>query len=664
MKPNLHHCVFTALCALGFATNLPAQGTAFTYQGRLNERGALADGTYDLRFTIYDNATGGTSPLDPVTIRDLSISNGLFTVELDFGALGSTPRWLEIEVRPARGRDYDVLSPRQSLTTTPRAHYALQAGDVLNPVPDALIPATVARLGGNNVFTGQVSFVVPPRWEGPPFTVNTSAQVPNLNADYLDGLDSSAFWKIIGNAGTSPDFHFLGTTDNQPLEFRVNNQPALRLTYATSQFFTSPNIVGGFTENSVAPGFVGGFIAAGGLPSDGLFPSNPNKVNNHFGSIGGGFGNTAGGFASHVGGGRFNFCGGGDSLIVGGYGNTNPIAGFATIGGGRYNSVNGSWGTVPGGDNNTVNGRYGFAAGRRAKALHDGAFVWADSQEVDFTSTAFDQFCVRASGGVRLSPQTSLFWGGSQLWPDQGGAIELGNSLQNGVTPYIDFHYGLGSAQDFNVRLANDANGQLTLSGSQQITGNLGFGAQTRQMLNLWGAAYGIGVQSSAAYFRTDGEFFRYRRGNHSDAFSDPGAGGTQLMRLGSTGNLVIAGTLSQGSDRNIKQDFAPVDAHEVLEKVVALPIHSWAYTNDPSCRHVGPVAQDFHAAFDLNGNDDKHIATVDADGVALAAIQGLNQKLEEDLRGRRAEIDALKTQNRALEERLIALERLMARDR
>jgi hypothetical protein len=74
-------------------------------------------------------------------------------------------------------------------------------------------------------------------------------------------------------------------------------------------------------------------------------------------------------------------------------------------------------------------------------------------------------------------------------------------------------------------------------------------------------------------------------------------------------------------------------------------------------------VAQDFQAAFAV-GPDDKHIATVDADGVALAAIQGLNQKLEEELHLRGAEIDSLKTRNRALEERLTALEKLVAKDR
>lgn len=133
-------------------------------------------------------------------------------------------------------------------------------------------------------------------------------------------------------------------------------------------------------------------------------------------------------------------------------------------------------------------------AGRRAKAIHNGAFVWADSQDTDFASTADNQFSLRASGGVRLNNDTSL-----------------------------------------------------------------SFGNQTRQMINVWSTEYAIGVQSDAAYFRTANEFLWYRGGSHSDSFADPGAGGTQLMRPGNTGNLVLAGMLSQDSDRHVKQDFPPV---------------------------------------------------------------------------------------------------------
>jgi len=84
-------------------------------------------------------------------------------------------------------------------------------------------------------------------------------------------------------------------------------------------------------------------------------------------------------------------------------------------------------------------------------------------------------------------------------------------------------------------------------------------------------------------------------------------------------------------SDRNLKENFEPVDGKEVLEQVAAMPISRWNMkTQDPSIRHIGPMAQDFHAAFGV-GEDNKRINSVDADGVALAAIQGLNQKLERE---------------------------------
>lgn len=84
-------------------------------------------------------------------------------------------------------------------------------------------------------------------------------------------------------------------------------------------------------------------------------------------------------------------------------------------------------------------------------------------------------------------------------------------------------------------------------------------------------------------------------------------------------------------SDRNAKKDFAPVDSRAVLEKLAALPITHWHYQWEDSgtAPHLGPMAQDFKAAF-YPGRDDKSISTLEADGVALAAIQGLNQKVQE----------------------------------
>jgi hypothetical protein len=107
-------------------------------------------------------------------------------------------------------------------------------------------------------------------------------------------------------------------------------------------------------------------------------------------------------------------------------------------------------------------------------------------------------------------------------------------------------------------------------------------------------------------------------------------------------------------SDRNAKANLAPASGLEILDKVVTLPVSTWNYTTqDASVRHIGPTAQDFHTAFGV-GEDQRRISTVDADGVAFAAIQGLNQKLEARLQAREREIEALR-------ERLERLERLVA---
>ena len=99
-------------------------------------------------------------------------------------------------------------------------------------------------------------------------------------------------------------------------------------------------------------------------------------------------------------------------------------------------------------------------------------------------------------------------------------------------------------------------------------------------------------------------------------------------------------------SDRDLKESFASVDAHEVLAGVVDLPITTWTYKADPAgARHLGPMAQDFKAAFDL-GASERGIHKIDADGVALAAIQALH-----------ADLQAVRVENAALRSRLAVLE-------
>ncbi len=169
-----------------------------------------------------------------------------------------------------------------------------------------------------------------------------------------------------------------------------------------------PNVIGGFSGNSVSGGVVGATIGGGGTSGF------ANSVTQNFGTVGGGRGNTASSLDATVGGGGSNFASGDAATVAGGDsnfagaldatvsgGSGNSATGtWATVGGGFFNVASGTRGTVPGGRENTAAGQYSFAAGRRAKANHDGAFVWGDSTDADVASTAPNQFLVRASGSA------------------------------------------------------------------------------------------------------------------------------------------------------------------------------------------------------------------------------------------------------------------------
>ena len=106
-------------------------------------------------------------------------------------------------------------------------------------------------------------------------------------------------------------------------------------------------------------------------------------------------------------------------------------------------------------------------------------------------------------------------------------------------------------------------------------------------------------------------------------------------------------------SDHALKREFAAVEADAILERVGALPITTWSYrSEDPSVRHLGPMAQDFKASFGL-GSTDTAIFPIDADGVALTSIQALARRLA----AAEAENEELRESLASLEARLAALE-------
>jgi hypothetical protein len=132
----------------------------------------------------------------------------------------------------------------------------------------------------------------------------------------------------------------------------------------------------------------------------------------------------------------------------------------------------------------------------------------------------------------------------------------------------------------------------------------------------------------------SDQSFINGASSTGSNQFVARAAGGFYLYTdLGSTTGVTVApgdGSWASVSDSNLKENVRPVDGAALLERLSLIPISEWNYiAQDEAIRHIGPMAQDFRAAFGL-GTDDRHISTVDADGVALAAIQALHEKSKE----------------------------------
>ena len=164
----------------------------------------------------------------------------------------------------------------------------------------------------------------------------------------------------------------------------------------------------------------------------------------------------------------------------------------------------------------------------------------------------------------------------------------------------------------------------------------------------------GVGVQGSSS--QKDGVVGKSDSNSHAGvAGSNTGSGfGIYGESLGGgfagyfAGDVRVTGTINPSSDRAAKANFQLVNGREILRHLVGLPIQTWSYRSDRwGARHMGPTAQDFAASFGL-GRDEKSIATVDADGVALAAIQGLYQQNQELMR----KVSQLQTRVSQLEHR------------
>ncbi len=155
MKNRIAFAVGILVSALLLAVHTAAaQGTAFTYQGELKDAGQPAQGTYDLRFALYDSTNDpGRLIAGPVTNTGTFVSDGRFTVTLDFSAavFAGAPRWLQVDVRTNGGNGFVALSPRQPLTSVPYALFAATSSNVVGLLTTAQVSNSIPPVITNSV---------------------------------------------------------------------------------------------------------------------------------------------------------------------------------------------------------------------------------------------------------------------------------------------------------------------------------------------------------------------------------------------------------------------------------------------------------------------------------------------------------------------------------
>jgi len=445
---------------------------AFTYQGVLTEASGPANGRFDLRFALFDAAEQGHAVAPMIETNALPVTDGLFTVVLDFGPVFDGRKlWLEIAERTNGVGSFAILTPRQALTAVPYASYTLRAGTAATATSAAgVAPGSVtfealasAAVTADKVASGQVVKSLNGLTDsvtlaaGPNVSLAANGNTVTISAA---GGGATGGWSTTGNAGTAPGLNFLGTIDNQPFEFRVNNQRLLRLEPGANGL---GNLVGGAAVNTVEPGIFGAVIGGGGEPAW------PNSIAADYGTIAGGLGNRVNGQNAVIGGGAINAIEGGasDSVIAGGRLNViERSSAYGFIGGGQYNT-NGylSVGAVvPGGKDNYAGGMMSFAAGTRAKAITDGDFVWADHTDEDFSATGANQFLVRAHGGVGINtnkPQAALHVAGTvqaDKFVGSGAGLTPGSVAAAALAPGAVSQLGTPDGANLDaVQVANDS---------------------------------------------------------------------------------------------------------------------------------------------------------------------------------------------------------------
>jgi hypothetical protein len=469
-----------------------------------------------------------------------------------------------------------------------------------NPGTNALLVNGRSRIQGDLEVTGQILGNV---------TI-TNAIFPTVTANTLVSTNNNPI--AIQPGGTTG--LLVGPEETEVLVFTNPFDSNIE-----SYTGTAHNVIGGFSGNAANPGVVGATIGGGGqliVSNSYGVSTNFNLVLDHFGTIGGGAGNTTDGLMSTVGGGSGNSALGNWATIGGGLGNViedpTNVSSYrlyiSTIAGGEANAIiDAAGGTIGGGHNNLITSTVPILEFAPTPATIGGGY-----------------------GNVSSNAPSSTIGGGFENTASEYGAT-VGGGMQNRAA---GMHATVPGGEN------NEASGTASFAAgvNAKATNNYAF---------VWGGSPEVETTSAA---------------DHSFTVRSPGS--ARFLTTTATTDPLVGVVLTNGatswsslSDSNAKTAIHPVDYRGILNKLAALPVTAWSYKHDPQRRYIGPMAQDFHAAFGL-GSDDKSISTLDTDGVTLAAIKGLIEEIDDQdriLSERDAQIGRLEESLRQVREQLRA---------
>lgn len=652
-------------------------GSAFTYQGRLTDNaGSPLSGTYDFEFGLFAQSVGGQA-LAAAGRDDLEVNGGLFTLPLDFGQgmFRGEARYLEIGVREGFGAaSFETLVPRQLVAAVP---YALAlpgfytrpnvespnviGGHPANVVMDPVVGATVAGGGAE----AQGHFVSASYCAIGGGSLNTCTGENGTVGGGHRNLARAGSAVVAGGWDNVADAYggFVGGGSNNRLE---GDRAVIAGGYsnATAGEFAS---VGGGDRNRAAARLAtiagGSHISVtGALASVG--GGGTITVTGDYGAVGGGVANHIappahgqwGSTAGTIGGGQANLVGSAHATVGGG--GLNRAVGYASVvaGGGGYesymsllpqwpsagNTAYGAWSTVGGGGRNTSGAEASTVAGGFGnEAVGEFATVGGGGPEppeiVDPPrgNRATDAYCTVGGGSGNYA-------GGTETFPMDASFSTVGGGRQNQAT----------------WRAATVGGGESNTAAGVHATVPGGLGNEAAAERTLAAGTYArASYRGSFVWSDANDQPFAAA---HENEFAVRATGGMRLV-LAVDGNgtptwvcsVTAGGAWACSSDRDLKQDLAAADGRDVLRRLDELTVYTWSAKGQPAeIRHIGPMAQDFHAAFGL-GQDEVTISTIDLDGVALAAIQGLH----DIARDQEARIDGMERELSGLEARVSALE-------